>query len=146
MDKTMPKLFGQDVSDETYELNKHLEAAPKQPKSDARQRLDAELKRKFARTFEDAWRLCGGPELEKEHYFDPERQWRADYLHRPTMTLIELEGGAWTNGRHVRGQGFINDCLKYNRAGILGYRLVRIPTGYATTTYLSQIIEELAKL
>lgn len=139
----MPKLFGHDVSDETYELNRHLEAAPQQPKSATRQQLDAELKRNFARQFEATWRLCGGPALETEHKFDTVMGWRADYLHRPTMTLIELEGGAWTGGRHVRGKGFIEDCFKYNEAAIHGYRLFRIGTGMATAHYLERIIKQL---
>lgn len=139
----MPKLFGVEVSQDVYDANCHLETTPKPPKTATQQELDAEIKRKFARAFEATWALCGGPALEKEHQFDPERQWHADYLHRPSMTLIELEGGVWTGGRHVRGRGFVDDCLKYNRAGILGYRLVRIPTGYATPKYLEEIIAAL---
>lgn len=112
----------------------------KQPKTQTRQDLDAELRQRFARQFEAQWQLCDGPALEKEHYFHPERQWRSDYLHRPTMTLIELEGGAYSNGRHTRGKGFIEDIFKYNAATMLGYRVVRIGTGMATEHYLRQII------
>jgi len=113
----------------------------KQPKTPARKDLEAEMRQQFARQFEAQWRLCGGPELETEHYFHPDRRWHSDYLHRPTMTLIELEGGVYSGGRHTRGKGFIEDIFKYNAATMLGYRLVRVGTGMATPHYLTQIID-----
>jgi hypothetical protein len=114
---------------------------PNEPKTPARKDLDAEMRKNFAATFEANWRLCGGPELETEHYFNPDSNHRNDYLHRPTMTLIELEGGVYTKGRHVRPVGFVEDCVKYNLATMMGYRLIRIPTGFATPHYLRQIID-----
>lgn len=140
----MPILFGVEVSPDVYEANKHMLEQPKEPKTQARKDLDAEMKKQFAATFEANWRLLNGPELEKEHYFNPERGYRNDYLHRPTMTLIELEGGVFTKGRHVRPVGFIDDCVKYNQAAMMGYRIIRIPTGFATAHYLQQIIAYLA--
>ncbi len=136
----MPNLFGVEVSDAVYELNKH-KLAEKEPKSDTRKDLDAELKKQFALQFEATWRLCGGPELEKEYKFCPSRDWRADY--RIGDVLIELEGGVYTGGRHNRPKGFIDDVYKYNTAVLLGYRLIRIATGMGTTHYLQQIISSL---
>jgi hypothetical protein len=139
----MPSLLGVEVSDHTYELNRHLLEKPKQPKTQTRKDLDAELKKQFAATFESTWKLLGGPELETEHYFHPTRQWHSDYLHRPTMTLIELEGGAFSGGRHTRGKGFVEDALKYNTATLLGYRVIRIATGMATPSYLETLIKQI---
>lgn len=141
----MPNLFGVEVSAEVYELNRD-KLGVKEPKSDTRKDLDAELRKQFACTFEATWRLCDGPELEKEYKFCPTRDWRADY--RIGSLLIELEGGVYAKGkdgkqggRHNRPGGFIDDCFKYNQAALLGYRLIRIATGMATAQYLSQIIE-----
>lgn len=39
---------------------------------------------------------------------------------------VEVEGGAYTNGRHTRSTGFINDMEKYNEALVLGWRVVRV--------------------
>ncbi len=39
---------------------------------------------------------------------------------------MEVEGGAWTRGRHTRGKGFIGDMDKYNQAALLGYKLLRV--------------------
>ena len=68
----------------------------------------------------------------REFQFNPARKWRADYyfeVHGPRYTfcryLLEIEGGAFTQGRHTRGKGFIADMEKYNMAAILGYRVLR---------------------
>lgn len=136
----MPNLFGIDVSDEVYALNQyHLQV--REPKTQARKDIDAELKQQFARQFEAQWQLLDGPPLRKEFYFYPSRDWRADYLVIDTMWLIELEGGIWSGGRHTRAKGFIDDCYKYNMAAMLGYRVIRIATGMANADYISQIIE-----
>lgn len=137
----MPILFGQEVSQDVFDANHHLLTPAKEPKTQARKDLDAELRQQFSRQFEARWRVLGGPVLEPEHRFDSDRGWRADFLHRPTMTLIELEGGAYSQGRHTRSKGFIEDIFKYNRATMLGYRLLRIGTGMANDAYLQQIID-----
>ena len=137
----MPSLFGVEVSADVYEANRHLLQAAKDPKSDARKDLDAELRQQFARQFEAQWRLLDGPPLQKEFYFYSERQWHSDYLVISTHWLIELEGGVHNGGRHTRPKGFVEDCFKYNMAAMLGYRVIRIATGMATAHYLQQIIE-----
>ena len=141
----MPTLFGVEVSDDVYAANKHLAAPPKEGKTAARQRLEAEQRRNFAMQFEAVWRTLGGPALTPEFRFCEWRKWPADY-YCETATgkwLIELEGGVWTGGRHTRGKGFIEDCVKYNTATLLGYRVIRIPTGFATVQYLQQIVDSL---
>jgi hypothetical protein len=42
------------------------------------------------------------------------------------MVALEVEGGVWTGGRHTRGAGFLKDVEKYNRAAVLGWRLLRV--------------------
>jgi very-short-patch-repair endonuclease len=55
------------------------------------------------------------------------RMWRADFAWPDERVLAEAEGGVWTQGRHVRGQGFIDDCEKYNWAALLGWVVLRFP-------------------
>lgn len=126
------------LSPDVAALNPDLIAKP-QPKTEARKDLDKEIRENFARQFETVWQRCGGPELIKEFKFCEERNWRADY--KTGQCLIELDGGVYSNGRHTRGSGYIEDCIKLNTATMLGYRVLRIPTGCATDTYLSQIIK-----
>ena len=60
-----------------------------------------------------------------EHRFAPPRRWRFDIAFMDERIAVEIEGGAWTRGRHTRGAGFIGDMEKYNAAVIHGWRLLR---------------------
>ena len=66
--------------------------------------------------------------FEREFKFDPSRKWKSDFHLKQKGLLIEIEGGVWTGGRHVRGQGFLDDMEKYNRAAELGFTLLRYCT------------------
>ena len=75
-----------------------------------------ELRREFVQT--------------REFRFCPPRKWRFDYavyrLSKLSQRIgIEIEGGSFTQGRHTRGVGFINDMEKYNYAALLGWRVLR---------------------
>lgn len=61
-----------------------------------------------------------------EWQFHPTRKWRYDFAIIEHKIAIEVEGGVWTNGRHTRGKGFINDCEKYNAGTALGWRILRV--------------------
>ena len=67
----------------------------------------------------------GLPKPETEFRFHPERQWRFDFCWPSHQVALEVEGGAWTRGRHTRGKGFIADIEKYNEATIMGCRVLR---------------------
>ena len=60
-----------------------------------------------------------------ENQFHPTRQWKSDLAIPSIMVCIELEGGVWTRGRHTRGQGYIDDCSKYNACAVLGWTVLR---------------------
>lgn len=87
------------------------------------------------------WQMLGGPSLEQEYRFHPKRKWRADFCHVDSRTLIEIEGGVWSQGRHTRGAGYIADCRKYNAAVALGYRVFRLATGMITAQDIESIID-----
>lgn len=63
----------------------------------------------------------------REHQFHPKRKWRFDFAYPDLMIAIEIEGGIWTQGRHITPQGFMRDIEKYNAAAELGWRVFRIP-------------------
>ena len=89
--------------------------------------------------FETLWQQLGGPLLEREYRFHPVRKWRADYRHG--STLVELEGGVWTGGRHTRGKGFNDDLEKYNAAQLCGYTVFRFSTSTLTADHVQPIID-----
>lgn len=62
---------------------------------------------------------------ESEVCFHPTRRWRFDRAWQSHLLAAELEGGTWSKGRHVRGDGFEKDCEKYNEAALLGWRVLR---------------------
>ncbi len=84
------------------------------------------------------------PEPELEFIFHPTRKWRFDYSWRPAdgewrrfwqigtelKLALEIEGGVFetnqsSRGRHSRGAGFREDCLKYAEAALLGWTVLR---------------------
>jgi very-short-patch-repair endonuclease len=67
----------------------------------------------------------GLPKPERQVRFCPARRWRADFAYSGAMLLIEVDGGTWTGGRHVRGKGFEADCEKTSTAAAMGWRVLR---------------------
>lgn len=86
----------------------------------AKQKREA-LEKKFEQ------QLCAEkfPPWEREHPFHPTRKWRFDFAWPKWKVAVEVEGGTWTSGRHVRGSGFQKDCEKYNNAALLGWTVMR---------------------
>ncbi|CAB4163269.1 hypothetical protein UFOVP806_6 [uncultured Caudovirales phage] len=99
------------------------------------------------RQFLNCWQHHHGPDLEREVAFDREaggkRNWRADFVHRPSMLLIEVEGGAWSGGRHTRGKGFCEDAAKYLRAFELGWHVLRLSSGQINVADVGRIVAKL---
>ena len=70
-------------------------------------------------------RASGLPEPVAEYRFAPPRRWRFDFAWPGVAVAVEIEGGVWSGGRHTTGAGFTADCEKYNRAVLLGWRVLR---------------------
>ena len=60
-----------------------------------------------------------------EYRFHPVRLWRFDGAFPDRKIAVEIDGGVWTAGRHVRGKGFIADQEKMNEAQLLGWTVYR---------------------
>jgi len=101
-----------------------------------------ELSTKFARL----WLWLDGPELATEHRFHPERRWRFDFAHLATKTAIEINGGVWSGGRHVRGAGYLRDREKINAAQMLGWQVFELGTGQVTVDNVQAIINHVTKV
>lgn len=63
-----------------------------------------------------------------EHRFHPQRRWRFDFAWPERKIAVEIEGGTFTRGRHVRPLGYEGDCEKYNEAALLGWKVLRFTT------------------
>lgn len=66
-----------------------------------------------------------GIEFDREVAFYPGRRFRADF-HVGLGLLVEVEGGVWVSGRHVRGSGFESGCEKQALALLRGFRYLRV--------------------
>ena len=100
--------------------------AKPQPPGKARQKRPSKATNTLLRHCE----LSGVPMPVLEYRFHPTRKWRFDAAWPLSghMVALEIDGGAWVNGRHNRPQGFIADCEKLNEATILGWRVIRVTT------------------
>jgi hypothetical protein len=83
----------------------------------------------MAQSYEWFLALCKAAKLPQpvmEHRFHDKRRWRFDFAWPDYKVALEVEGGIWSGGRHTRGVGFIKDMEKYNKATLLGWRVLRI--------------------
>lgn len=83
------------------------------------------------------------PTPRTEYRFHETRMWRADlcWPNDWPRLIVEIEGGAWIQGRHTRGAGFVGDMEKYNEAAIMGYRLLRFTPKQVKTGEALQVLE-----
>lgn len=73
--------------------------------------------------------LAGIPAPVQQHRFHPVRRWKFDFAWPDRRIALEVEGGTWTGGRHVRASGFEADAEKYNAAALAGWRVFRVTGG-----------------
>lgn len=70
----------------------------------------------------------GLPTPTAQYRFAPPRRWTVDLAFEADRLMVEVDGGSWIGGRHTRGAGFENDCVKYAEAVIRGWRVLRVTT------------------
>lgn len=81
-------------------------------------------------------------EVVAEHRFHPERRWRFDFFLPAFSVAIECEGGAFSNGRHTRGKGFVGDMEKYNQAQAMGILVLRFTPDQLLSTEAIELIKK----
>lgn len=78
----------------------------------------------------------GVPAPEREAMVVPGRRWRFDFTWPDAKLALEIEGGTWSDGRHVRGSGYRADVEKYNAATLAGWRVIRATAEHLDAAYL----------
>jgi len=85
---------------------------------------------RLTKRFRMVWEYCSMNMtlmvLTPEHHPFHDRKHRIDFAHLPSKVAIEIEGGIWSGGRHTRGEGFEEDCYKYNRLTMEGWAVIRL--------------------
>lgn len=89
----------------------------------------AQRKVRFELLFDQQCRGVGLPRAEPEWGFHPTRQWRFDRAWPAFKVAVEIDGGVFSKGRHTRGLGYEEDCVKMAEALLLGWSVYRFSTG-----------------
>jgi very-short-patch-repair endonuclease len=82
---------------------------------------------------------------EREFKFAPDRRFRSDFAWPEERILLEIEGGVFVRGRHVRPAGYERDCLKYSLAASLGYLVLRFTPNHIESGEAIEILLETLK-
>lgn len=96
----------------------------------------------YAETLLIQIKLAGLPEPQREYLFHRKRKWRFDLAWPDLMIAVEIEGGIWSGGRHVRGKGYEQDCEKYNEAQLAGWMVLRFTPGMIKRDKAGGVIEQ----
>ena len=59
------------------------------------------------------------------HVYAKGRGWKCDFAWPDRRLIVEVEGGVYTQGRHTRPSGFVNDIEKYNALTEAGWKVLR---------------------
>ena len=89
-----------------------------------RQKVRDELERALATEL----RIMGLPQPVRQFRFHPTRGWRFDFAWPERRLAVEVDGGTWTGGAHVRGKRYERDCEKTNEAVLLGWQIMHVTT------------------
>jgi hypothetical protein len=97
-----------------------------QPKPRAERGTGKHSKKKARARVETQFLLrWNGPAYVTEHVFHPNRKWRLDYAWPEHRVGLEIEGGIFTRGAHVRPRGIADDIAKANAASECGWTVYR---------------------
>lgn len=86
-------------------------------------------------------KLSGLPAPSREYRFHPRRRWRFDFAWPRYKVAVEIDGGIYHRGRHVRGSGFERDAEKRNAAVMAGWRVLHFTSRHVKSGLAVQAIE-----
>lgn len=81
-----------------------------------------------------------------EFMFAPPRKWAFDLAWLDQMLACEIDGAVHVGGRHTRGVGYENDCVKLAEAMLLGWRVLRLTTGMVASGQALNFVERALKM
>lgn len=97
--------------------------APRKPRGAAKSKHAQELARDIFRAQCEAWGL---PSPEHEYPVCPRRKWRFDWAWPTKDVALEIQGGLFSGGRHVRPAWLLKEYEKLNEAAIRGWLVLLV--------------------
>lgn len=73
------------------------------------------------------------PMPETQYRFWPGRRYAFDFAWPAQKLALEIDGGVFSGGRHTRGAGFREDCIKGAEAVIRGWRVIHCLPEHVTS-------------
>ncbi len=136
--KELRKALSPDVAELSAKALAELEGASAQPPAVMLPDVNP-----LAMRFEALWQRWEGPALVREYKFSAARRWRLDYYCEGNGARIgiEIHGGVWTQGRHVRGKGFLADLEKLNAAQMLGITVLQLGTDQVNDAHVGELAD-----
>lgn len=89
---------------------------------------------RYEATVRACCKAVGLPEPTPEHRFHAARKWRFDFAFPAHRVAVEVQGGLFSGGAHVRGAALIRDHEKRNTAAMYGWRIL-----YTTPSQVNDI-------
>jgi very-short-patch-repair endonuclease len=90
-------------------------------------------------------KVSGLPVPAREFKFHPTRRWRFDFAWPLYKVAVEVDGGVYNRGRHVRGSGFERDAEKRNAAVLAGWRVLHFTQRHIKSGIAVREIENLLR-
>lgn len=86
------------------------------------------------------------PKPVREYRFHEKRRFRFDFAWPELKIAVEVDGGTFSGGRHVRGLGHRTDAIKFNLAACSGWSVLRGDKKMVNSGELLQSLKELLEL
>jgi very-short-patch-repair endonuclease len=90
--------------------------------------------------FERSIQRNGLPEPVREYSF---QCWRFDFAWPKLLVAVEVDGGTFNGGNHVRGLGYQRDCMKHNAAQLQGWAVLRADREMVGSNEFADIVKKM---
>lgn len=120
--------FENDTRKQNEAIEKAKMSIQEKPLTEPQRQLQAEKRKKTEHLmgkFIGMLKVYGVPVPIREYKFAEDRKWLFDCAWPTHKVAMEIEGGVFTQGSHTRGAGFMKNMEKYNKAGMLGWTVLR---------------------
>lgn len=98
----------------------------------------SQQEQKFLKLWESLYPFIA---LEQQYKFSKARKFKSDFAHIPSKTLIEIQGGTWSNSKmgHNSGSGIDRDYDKLAQAQMEGWAMFLLSSTMLNEKYIDKV-------